>query len=679
MVIQSLLTCVFLFVFSLCSAQVREVFGRVVDGNGKPVNAAQITASNSDSTTYTNQQGFFKILTQAREDSLFISHLGFEFVKVPIPVTNKLLARLKAKIHELPDLNLSFFAYADEETIRGDARDLNFDNNETIMGARPSLGLRSFYFELAKILKRDSLHTTLKDSTEVVFHIGKDGSVIFDQISPQQQNIIEALKKFENDLVMWQNAQQNRQPTIQTFKLRFLTSAVEEIFVVVEESATPHGGIANFYSFVGKNIKYPAEARRMGVEGKVFVQFIINKDGTITDVRVIKGIGAGCDEEAMRVVSISPPWTPGKQRGKAVKQRYTMPIIFSLGGSSNWVPHASSYYDVMRENTKYPVEARRQGVGGIVILTFRLNLKIRSIDSLRVMATPGAGCDKAVIDAIKLVPFSLLVEEAKGKTEVIAPIYFGLGEIGDNPRPAAQENYKHNLKATARQTVLKTVKVIAVGVERDAKTFGNPTARPGQPGTYVRLDNVSLNSAASFFQSFEEALKKPLRVKRLALIGRGLTEVPEGIDEMKNLKILDLERNNLTSLPTELGNLKELEMLTVPANYLATLPESIAQLKSMHVLGLAMNQFQEFPISITQLRDLKAVDLASNSLKTLPPEIGRLINLEELYLQDNQILTLPAEFFGLKKLKKIYLQGNRLDITTQNKLRQTFKNADVRF
>jgi protein TonB len=106
---------------------------------------------------------------------------------------------------------------------------------------------------------------------------------------------------------------------------------VDEIFTVVEETATPKGGMSAFYKMVGDKMKYPAQARRMGVEGKVFVQFVIGKDGAISDVKVLKGIGAGCDEEAIRVVQSSPSWNPGKQRGKAVKQRYTLPIIFKLG------------------------------------------------------------------------------------------------------------------------------------------------------------------------------------------------------------------------------------------------------------------------------------------------------------------------------------------------------------
>lgn len=106
---------------------------------------------------------------------------------------------------------------------------------------------------------------------------------------------------------------------------------VDQIFLVVEETATPKGGMAAFYKYVGDKMKYPAQARRMGIEGKVFVEFVINRDGSITDVKAIKGIGAGCDEEAVRVVQSAPPWNPGKQRGKPVRQRYVVPITFKLG------------------------------------------------------------------------------------------------------------------------------------------------------------------------------------------------------------------------------------------------------------------------------------------------------------------------------------------------------------
>ena len=105
----------------------------------------------------------------------------------------------------------------------------------------------------------------------------------------------------------------------------------DQVFTIVEESATPKGGMGAFYKFVGDKIKYPPQARRMGIEGRVFVEFVIGKDGSLSEVRAIKGIGAGCDEEAVRIVQSAPAWNPGKQRGKPVKQRYTLPIIFKLG------------------------------------------------------------------------------------------------------------------------------------------------------------------------------------------------------------------------------------------------------------------------------------------------------------------------------------------------------------
>jgi len=106
---------------------------------------------------------------------------------------------------------------------------------------------------------------------------------------------------------------------------------VDEIFSVVEESAAPKGGYPAFYKYIFDKMKYPAQARRMGIEGKVFVEFVVNRDGSIVDVKVLKGIGAGCDEEAIRVVQSAPSWTPGKQRGKPVRQKMVIPITFKLG------------------------------------------------------------------------------------------------------------------------------------------------------------------------------------------------------------------------------------------------------------------------------------------------------------------------------------------------------------
>lgn len=106
---------------------------------------------------------------------------------------------------------------------------------------------------------------------------------------------------------------------------------IKEFYDYVEEAPSPKGGYEAFYKFVSKHIKYPPQAKRMGLEGKVFVRFIIDPDGKVTQVETVKGVGAGLDKEAMRVLSKSPAWKPGRQGGRKVSVRMVIPITFQLG------------------------------------------------------------------------------------------------------------------------------------------------------------------------------------------------------------------------------------------------------------------------------------------------------------------------------------------------------------
>jgi len=104
-----------------------------------------------------------------------------------------------------------------------------------------------------------------------------------------------------------------------------------KIFTSVEQQPLFPGGIDAFYKFLGKNIRYPAVARENGTQGKVIMQFVVEKDGSLTDIKVARGIGDGCDEEATRVLKASPHWSAGVQNGRKVRVAYTVPISFTLG------------------------------------------------------------------------------------------------------------------------------------------------------------------------------------------------------------------------------------------------------------------------------------------------------------------------------------------------------------
>ena len=103
-----------------------------------------------------------------------------------------------------------------------------------------------------------------------------------------------------------------------------------QIFTVVETMPEFPGGDSALYRYLGEKIHYPDSARANGIQGRVFVTFVIEKDGSVSDVRILRGIGGGCDEEALRVIQNMPKWIPGKQRGKPVRVQYNLPIKFSL-------------------------------------------------------------------------------------------------------------------------------------------------------------------------------------------------------------------------------------------------------------------------------------------------------------------------------------------------------------
>lgn len=102
-----------------------------------------------------------------------------------------------------------------------------------------------------------------------------------------------------------------------------------DYFIVVEKMPEPKGGYVEFYKILNHHIKYPAQAKRMHAKGKVVVEFIVDENGELQNMIVLKGIGMGCDEEAMRVIRLTK-WNAGRQRGTPVKVKMVQPIYFDL-------------------------------------------------------------------------------------------------------------------------------------------------------------------------------------------------------------------------------------------------------------------------------------------------------------------------------------------------------------
>ena len=109
----------------------------------------------------------------------------------------------------------------------------------------------------------------------------------------------------------------------------------EEIFLVVENEPEFPGGDDSLYAYIARNIVYPEAAKKEKIQGRVFVTFVIEKDGQVSSAKILRDIGGGCGEEAIRVVKNMPKWKPGTQRGNPVRVQFNLPIMFQLEKSTS--------------------------------------------------------------------------------------------------------------------------------------------------------------------------------------------------------------------------------------------------------------------------------------------------------------------------------------------------------
>ena len=215
----------------------------------------------------------------------------------------------------------------------------------------------------------------------------------------------------------------------------------EKVFQLVDEPPVFTGGPEAFYEYVNSTLKYTEEALANKVSGRVFVQFIIKKDGTISNVKVLRGIGYGLDEEAKRVIANSPAWTPGKQKGHLVNVRLVVPITFRHPDSPAVEQPAKemeqvkdmpvfeggieNFYNYVLKNINYPEEALAAKVSGTVFVQFIVKAD-GSLSDVKVVKGLGFGLDE---EALRIVENSPDWQPAKvdGKlTEVkmVLPINF---------------------------------------------------------------------------------------------------------------------------------------------------------------------------------------------------------------------------------------------------------------
>lgn len=156
---------------------------------------------------------------------------------------------------------------------------------------------------------------------------------------PPAPVVTEVLNVVEDDVELEQqdivtSEDNQKEAQVQTYVAPAVVEEEEEsaqqIFTVVEEMPKFPGGDSELLKFIAKSIKYPVIAQENGIQGRVICSFVVNRDGSVVDAEVLRGVDPSLDKEALRVIATMPKWTPGKQRGKPVRVKYTVPITFRL-------------------------------------------------------------------------------------------------------------------------------------------------------------------------------------------------------------------------------------------------------------------------------------------------------------------------------------------------------------
>ena len=211
------------------------------------------------------------------------------------------------------------------------------------------------------------------------------------------------------------------------------TSYEDTVYQIVEQMPKYTGGEEAMMKYVAENIKYPQAAKDKNISGRVFVGFVIEKDGSVSNVKVVRGIGGGCDEEAARVIKEMPKWKPGMQKGKPVRVNYMMPIFFKLddgqpaksvkkekANNPDMTPDKNGVYQIVEEmpkfpggedalmdyvskNVVYPKEAQEKGISGRVFVGFIVE-KDGSVSDVKVLRGIGGGCDEEAVRVISGLP-----------------------------------------------------------------------------------------------------------------------------------------------------------------------------------------------------------------------------------------------------------------------------------
>jgi TonB family protein len=423
-----------------------KVSGKVIDEKGKPLAGVAVLVKGTTTGTITDDKGNFKLLIDDKAETLIFSLNGFERVETPAGhgETQVIELELKAEKNAKPgEIVVVGYGTQKAESTSGGGYSISGGMNGTMQK-----GSENF-----TITPSSQNGLTIKSGGDPKNHplFVVDGTEVksIENLNPEEIEKIEVLKdksatavygdKGKNGVILI-STKKNDIPV--QVKTTGKTKSGESLFYIVDEMPEYPGGDLALRTKIAHDIKYPVIAQENGIQGKVYVSFVVAKDGKVTEPVITRGVDPALDKEALRVVSNLEKWTPGKIDGEPVNVSYTIPITFALQGpTAEQSPAVSgqfnkqAIYDLRRkiaQSIKYPVIAQENNQQGVVdiwafiakdgtisnISEKRLEGKIINIDEVVVTALKS---EKAVTSE-KSNDLALLVKESKRVIGQLSPL-----------------------------------------------------------------------------------------------------------------------------------------------------------------------------------------------------------------------------------------------------------------
>jgi TonB family protein len=446
------------------------------------------------------------------------------------------------------------------------------------------------------------------------------------------------------------------------------TAKIEEVFTIVEQQPEYPGGMDALGKAIGENINYPFQAIQYEIQGKVYVQFVVSKTGKVTDVKVVKGIGFGCDEEAKRVVSEVGFFTPGMQRGEPVNVKMVLPILFRqkiIPINKKRIPHINllpidqqpkfeggtkKMYHIIASNTILSSSTYKKGKEGFAEIRLTIE-KDGSVDRIIFPNPLAREIEKEITPVIKkLIRFQ--PGTAYGEQHIAVSLDLSLYIKPDS-----------SLKKSRILDFSETEEEIdRIEKEKKAEQFAAAQAL------------IKKDISTVFDNLFLSEIDKKADIIDLENIG--LDSVPEGITGFNKTRVIFLNKNHISKIPTFLLELENFEEIYLSDNYISSIP-TITN-KNLRLIGLAKNNFIEFPMTLI-LSNVEALDISNNKIDLLPENLREMKKLEFLNIENNNLESLPESLFKMKKLIAIRLKGNPIPKNQIERLKKALPNTAVGF